>query len=439
MKKIIFAFFIAVLSVIIFTECKKKFDLPPIKQAPDGAKITIAAIKSKFLLNTPVKFTQDSNLYCVVIADEVSGNLYKDVYVRDYTGAIHVKLTETGGLYVGDSIRINLKGTILNHYNNLIQLDSVDLTRNVVKLASGLNPQPIEMTIDQIKANTAPNNTVQSQLVKIVGVEFVPASKNVKYADNINKTAKNHTLTTCILNKTLLVRTSGYASFAGVLTPTGIGSIVGIVSQYQNDMQLIIRNLNEVALNGTVCSVPQPTFTLGAPVNSINETFSSQTTTNAPVNLSGWINFDESGTRYWNSDVFSGNYRAKATSFGSSDNANKIWLITPPIQAAPSPTMEFKSAMAYAVTGHPNPLTIYISNTFNGTNLLTAGTWTPITGATIAPLTGSNFNFVNSGVVNLSTYLPPSYTGTYCVAFVYYGSAPQGYTTNYYLDDIKIQ
>ncbi|MCX8081108.1 MAG: DUF5689 domain-containing protein [Bacteroidia bacterium] len=439
MKNITLALLVVAISAMILTDCKKKYDLPPLQQAPDGSKINIATLKSKFVPTKPIKFTQDSNLYCVVIADETSGNLYKDVYVRDNSGALHVKLTETGGLYVGDSIRINLKGVILNHYNNLIQLDSVDLTRNVVKLASGLNPQPIEMTIDQIKANTAPTNTVQSQLVRIVGVEFVPASKGVKFADDINKSAKNHTITTCILNKTLLVRTSGYASFAAALTPTGIGSIMGIVSQYQNDMQLIIRNLSEVAMNGTNCSIPQPTFALGSTVNSINENFSSQTATNNPINLTGWINFDENGTRKWTSDVFSGNYRAKVTSFGSSDASNKIWLITPPIQSVPSPTMEFKSAMAYASSGHPNPLTVYISNTFNGSNLLTPGTWTPITNATIAPLTGSNFNFVNSGVVNLSSYLPPSYTGTYCIAFLYYGSASQGYTTNYYLDDIKIQ
>jgi len=440
MKKInIFLFCTILCAAMLVVTCKKKYDLPPLPEVPEGSKITIAGIKGKFQPNKPIKFTQDSNLYCVVIADESSGNLYKEVYVRDYTGAIHVKLTATGGLYVGDSIRINLKGTILNHYNNLIQLDSVDLLKNIVKIASGLNPQPILMTIDQIKANTAPTNTVQSQLVKIVGVEFVPASKSVKFADDINKSSVNHTITTCIMNKKLLVRTSGYASFAGQLTPTGIGSIVGIVGQYNTDMQLIIRKYSEVSMNGTVCTAPQPTFALGTPVNSINENFSGQTATNTPLNMTGWINFDELGTRQWLSDLYSGNYRAKATSYGAPDDENRIWLITPPINAVPSPTMQFQSAMAYPVASHPNPLKVYISNTFNGNNLLTPGTWTAITTASIAPLSGTSNSFVNSGVINLASYLPPSYTGTYCIAFVYYGSKPQGYTTNYYLDNIQIQ
>ncbi len=48
--------------------------------------------------------------YGVVVGDESSGNIYKNSYVQDSTGAINLRLINPGGLYVGDSIRIYLKG-----------------------------------------------------------------------------------------------------------------------------------------------------------------------------------------------------------------------------------------------------------------------------------------------------------------------------------------
>src|SRR5688572_2971726 len=163
--------------VFLFGFCKNEFDTPPVKQAQDGARITIAQIKSKYFKNINYKFKADSNLYCVVTADEVSGNLYKDVYVRDASGAIHVKLKFSGGLYIGDSIRINLKGALLNEYNSLIQLDSVNVEKSVVKLASGLNPQALTVSLEQVLVNTAATNTLQSQLVRINSLEFIQSDR----------------------------------------------------------------------------------------------------------------------------------------------------------------------------------------------------------------------------------------------------------------------
>ena len=47
--------------------------------------------------------------------------------------AINVRLVSSGGLYEGDSIRINLNGTILDEYNGMLQLDNVDVDINVQK------------------------------------------------------------------------------------------------------------------------------------------------------------------------------------------------------------------------------------------------------------------------------------------------------------------
>lgn len=126
MKNNFFKSILILTTILFFSSCKKEFDNPPVKQITSGSFINIANIKSKYSSNVNYKFKADSNLYCVVIADELSGNLYKDIYVKDLTGALHIKLVSGGGIFIGDSIRINLKGVILNEYNKLIQLDSVD-------------------------------------------------------------------------------------------------------------------------------------------------------------------------------------------------------------------------------------------------------------------------------------------------------------------------
>ena len=142
MKHIILYIALFFVAITVSISCKKEFDNPPVKQIGTGSFINIAGVKAKYRPNINYTFKGDSNLYCVVTADETSGNLYKDIYVKDATGALHVKLVSSGGLFVGDSIRINLKGVILSEYNKLIQLDSVDTEKSIVKLASGYNPNP---------------------------------------------------------------------------------------------------------------------------------------------------------------------------------------------------------------------------------------------------------------------------------------------------------
>jgi len=42
----------------------------------------------------------------------------------------------SGGLYVGNSIRIKLKGLVLSEYAGMMQIDSVKVVDNIVKLAT---------------------------------------------------------------------------------------------------------------------------------------------------------------------------------------------------------------------------------------------------------------------------------------------------------------
>ena len=71
--------------------------------------------------------------------------------MQDLSGAIKLKLNSSGGLYIGDSIRINIQGITMSEYGELIQLENVDVDQQVVKIATEKFIDPYEATIYSIK------------------------------------------------------------------------------------------------------------------------------------------------------------------------------------------------------------------------------------------------------------------------------------------------
>lgn len=425
MRRLSYNFIVAGMLVISFA-CKKKYDEPPQQVIPDGNPTTISALKTLYSnIGHDTVFTDDLNLYCTVIADETSGNLYKESYVRDGTGAIHLNLLYSGGLYVGDSIRINLKGAKLTTYQGIVQLDSINVDKMVAKQKSGLNPSPVSLS-----SITIINDSYLSQLIKLNNVEFICADKNQLFADAINQQSVNRTIKDCNGNQ-IIVRTSGYANFANQKTPTGNGSIVAIVGKYGGAYQLYIRNYNEVQMNGTGCTI--------APTNTINENFSS-TTPGSNIGLPGWVNFSTNNTTVWtsnNTDYAGGNTVAKATlySAATSGAADTLWLISPPIQTTGSTqNLSFDIGVKFYDAGHPNLLSVMIST--NYADCSTSTTWTTVPGFTIPA--GNTSSMQPAGTVDLSTILPPGYTGTYRIAFKHYGKKGT-YDSNVYIDNVQIQ
>ena len=186
--------------------------------------------------------------------------------------------------------------------------------------------------------------------MEINGVEFDTASRGKTFADAIGKNALNRTITTCS-NQKLIVRSSGRSNFAAKLTPNGNGKIVGVISQYQNDMQLTIRNYNELQMNNTLCTgtpttASTNTFILATPVYSISESFNA-ISSNTDFTQSGWINYNESGSVKWKGHSISTYKALKASAYNSGNTLNSIWLITPPIIYKNTMTLNFKSGFMY--------------------------------------------------------------------------------------------
>ena len=90
---------------------------------PSGNIITIADLKSMYP-GTDLSISEDYNIYAYVTTEETDGNFYKEAYIQDNSGAIRLRLQASGGLYIGDSIRINLNGKVPKDNPRFIDRDN---------------------------------------------------------------------------------------------------------------------------------------------------------------------------------------------------------------------------------------------------------------------------------------------------------------------------
>ena len=84
------------LMLVTVSSCKKNFDQPPTYVDPNiVANTSIATLKAKHLSGGFEAITTDLIISGTVIADDKSGNLYKEIYIKDATGGLDIKLEGT--------------------------------------------------------------------------------------------------------------------------------------------------------------------------------------------------------------------------------------------------------------------------------------------------------------------------------------------------------
>ena len=387
------------------SSCKKEFDEPPLNTIATGNVITLDSLVNSYV-GADIKFTTDISVYGVVTADEVDGNLYKNIFVQTGTSAINLRLLNSGGVYIGDSIRINLKGTTLTKYNGMIQLDSVDVDKNIIKQATNVVITPTVVNVTDLNAS------MQSRLVRLNNVEFDALELSNTWADAVNQTSQDRTLTDCSGN-TVIVRTSGYATYAGLQIAQNNGTLVAIVGVYGTTIQLYLRSLGEVVMPNTRCS--------GMPPLLIKD-FTDGSTTSGGWNIQTVI-----GTSTWSIYVAGGDNVGKISNWtGSTNLATENWFISPSmdLSSTTNPGLSFRNA--YNFTGAA--LEVYVSTDYVS-GLPSTATWVPLTGFIWSP---GSYTFVDSGNSSLAAYK----TSNTHFAFKYTGSTTDGSTWE--LDNIIV-
>ncbi|MBK9107852.1 MAG: hypothetical protein IPM92_05580 [Saprospiraceae bacterium] len=253
----------------VFPACvDREFDEPPIitDELNFQANSSIAELKSFYAAGKFVDIPNDLLIHAIVVADDRSGNFYKTLIIQDSTGGIELKLNRTG-LYtafpVGMKVGLKCKGLTIGDYNGLIQLglgtykdgnftnisgiEDVLIDSYVFKGPKNQSISPKLKTINSLTAQDI------STLVQLDRLEFLRSEIGKTYADAIGQNSVNLLLSDCDKNE-IILRSSGFADFAGINIPEGNGTVVGILGKFRTDVQLFIRDTGDVKLNGPTCN-----------------------------------------------------------------------------------------------------------------------------------------------------------------------------------------
>jgi hypothetical protein len=245
-----------------FSSCKKQFDEPPVSEYPVlTSNATIASVVARHTIGMPADLiTDDVVLEGIVVADDRSGNFYKNVVFQDASGGVQVRLDATSyyNQYpIGRKVWLKAKNLYIGDYGGVPQI-GMDASGSAIPealvptyLIGGDRNQTVTPNVRTIaQLGTADLNT----LVRIDSVQFAPIDTNQMYGNALAGFSVNRTLTSC-LGGSVLLRSSGYAEFASQRTPTGMGSITAIVGEFGGDKQLFIRELTDLSFNNSRCAV----------------------------------------------------------------------------------------------------------------------------------------------------------------------------------------
>jgi hypothetical protein len=418
-----YSLFAILASTLVLVGCKKDFDSPPITVLPQGNIITIDSLR-KIYTSFDSTIVNDLSVFGTVTADEISGNLYKTIYIQDETAGILLKLTASSSkkFFEGDRVRVSLKGTLISRYKTMIQLGNVNPDIHIIKQSKGNAIAPKVVTITDLKIPIGGiYSPYQGQLVQINEVEFQCSEKCKTWANAVNQQDENRYLDDTTGN-TIIVRSSGYASFANHELPMGKGSVIAIVSQYLTTIQLTIRTPSELTLYGsrkTICPY-------------INKDFNDQSLTSC-----GWTTQLISGPISSAWGIFAAtNSAAKVSNYNPVDSSNvasESWLISPSINLinASNPNLSFRNVVRYSVMPQ---LEVLVSTNYTGIGNPNNATWVNLTSLSIwdtNPTTWSSWT--SSGNINLSAYKQSSVY----VAFRLIGNTTKSSTWE--VDDVLVK
>lgn len=258
------------------SSCNKKFDAPPAAAdtpIPAGyTQISVKDLKARHTVESAFDAITDKvALEVIVTANDKSGNLYKQLFVEDATGAIQVLLDQAGlyGPYpVGRKLWIKCDGLTLSDDGG-VPVIGVKFVLNGVPQMAGVEPQRIR---EHIVAGSINNPVVPKvvnvddlgfdlqdenigRLIQIQGFQF--NYPNTTYSDTSNyRRTVNVGVKNCS-GDTIIVRNSAYASFAGYPLPKGNGTLTAIYTVFtatsRPAKQLLIRDTSDVQFTDFRC------------------------------------------------------------------------------------------------------------------------------------------------------------------------------------------
>lgn len=432
---------------MIFGSCSKEdFDVPKLSCTQPDLKVNRTVQEVRAVTNSIVtQYTYDDIIEAYVVSSDEAGNFFKTISFQTFATAtipatgfsvpvdasntyidfrlgnkVYIKMknqyTDTyfggmriGGIYVNTYNEGGVGRISPNDYKNVLNASCTMIDEELL-----VRPISIPDLLQDSNINT---------LVELSEVQFTKEAIGRHYYEESNDVGggTNWSLMDKLGNQ-VLFRTSSFADFADKIVPDGSGKVRGVLTKFGSDYQLLARSEKDVTITGTA-SVP-----------FFSENFQS-VETNTKLNLPGWANLVQKGTKYWIGTVYAGNGYAEFNTTGTKVVSNVAWLISPKIDMDlhTNEVLTFRTAQHHLdVDSSLNSLEVYVSNNFDGLNI-TKATWTQL--KVVLPKQATPwYQFVGSGGVDLS-----SYKGKINIAFKYTGSGKDlALDGAFQVDDVQI-
>ncbi|MBK8628198.1 MAG: hypothetical protein IPN86_22365 [Saprospiraceae bacterium] len=265
LKSLFFFFSLSVL-VSISSCLKDEFDAPPtnIAEIKEDQIISFDKLFEKLKVGTVTAIQEDVYLEALIVADDKSGNIYKNLILHDLRSEKGITMSidenEMHALYpVGQVVYVSLKNLSLGYYeglpslginesNKVGRLPASLLRSTLIKAGRTLPVVPKKVKVEDL------GSKYFSTLIELEGMQFVTANSTTTYADPNPEDPQsiNHDVQNCTGGK-LVLRNSGFADFAGQVVPSGNGTLVAVYSYYRSAAQLLIRDVNDLKFTGNRC------------------------------------------------------------------------------------------------------------------------------------------------------------------------------------------
>lgn len=408
---------------------KDEWETPPVNCLNRFADTTITL--SDFRAQAPaagyILIEEDQIFEGYVTSSDESGNFYKTISFQDKpenpTAALQIEVDRANNYAdfpVGAHIKINAKGLRLGTDRGVVKIGSSDPVYDIGRIPGILLNRYISGVCDGNKLEIALIKPLElatlklahdekyiNMLVKVRDVQFATGEIGKKYL-NYNAGAGVDTDRNIVdqSGNASRIRNSGFARFGSDLLPEGKGSLTFVVSRYNVNWRMLIRNLNDIEFSGK-------RFFFDGFEGSLTD---------------HWIPVNVKGNQVWNIQQF-GNPKpcAVMNGFASGNNLNEDWLISKPfsLQGFSSATLSFETDVRY--NGHP--LEVFITENYTGNPSTTV--WITLS-ATLDPNSAQFNTWTYSGDISLNAFVNKEIQ----IAFRY-TSTPAAAAT-WELDNVKI-
>lgn len=374
MKNIVKNSCILLVTLALFSSCvNDTYDSPKLQACVNPGLVKTKAVADIYPLginpsgtpaNSPT-YTADDIVEGYVISSDEGGNFYQSMYIQPTDGSKGFNLSaEITNIYnsipPGRKVFLKLKGLGFANPTSfgiglifggpptdkyaVDRLGALQVKNHLIPSCDIVSEDNI---IKKITLSQAFSDTYLNTLVEIDNVQFTDEAVGGTYDSNRNDNFDSSIFVTDGGTKTLTIRTSRYANFAGYKVATGKGKIRGVLTKYNNTYQIIMRTERDANMPNPRVDYSPAFIGSNSTVFSgtVNETFETYIASPSQTNFPNYINDAGIGSRYFEVKTFNSNKYIQMSSFGSG-GANSTYFFVP-VNMTTANAFSFRSNMGF--------------------------------------------------------------------------------------------